>query len=217
MEHAYGLDIPITLDEVSRPNRMALLVYDMQVGIMNQIHDAARITSRAAVVLEAARRAQVRTFFTRHMSLPNRVTGATQLRTAMGWQRVAHADQVMPSFPRDSAQFQLVPEVTPTSDEAVLDKIGMSAFVGTPLDIVLRDCGVSAIAIVGAAMEVGIEPTVRHAMDLGYVPIVVTDACGAGNPSAAERSLAALAFTGGSFQTDSATLSALLGAGAGVR
>ncbi len=216
MEHAYGLDIPITLDEVSRPGRLALLVYDMQVGVMRQVHDAPRVTARAVDVLQAARRSGVRTFFTRHMSLPNRVAGATQLRTAMAWQRVVHADQVTPSFPRDSAQFQLVPEVTPTSDEAILDKIAMSAFVGTPLDIVLRDCGVSAIAIVGAAMEVGIEPTVRHAMDLGYVPIVLTDACGAGNPSAAQRSLDALGFTGGSFQTDAATLCALLGAGAGA-
>jgi nicotinamidase-related amidase len=216
VEHAYGLEIPITLEEVGQPSRLALVVYDMQVGIMRQVHDAARVTSRVVRVLDAARRAQVRTFFTRHMSLPKRVAGATQLRTAMAWQRVETVDQVAPSFPRDSAQFQLVPEATPTADEGVLDKITMSAFVGTPLDIVLRDAGVSAIAIVGAAMEVGIEPTVRHAMDLGYVPIVVTDACGAGNPSAAERSLAALAFTGGSFQTDSATLCTVLGASEGA-
>jgi nicotinamidase-related amidase len=217
MERANGLDIPITLEDAGRPSRLALLVYDMQVGILRQVHDAARVTSRVVAVLDAARRAQVRTFFTRHMSLPKRVAGATQLRTAMVWQRVAHVDQVTPSFPRDSAQFQLVPEVTPSADEAILDKITMSAFVGTPLDLALRDCAVSSIAIVGAAMEVGIEPTVRHAMDLGYLPIVVTDACGAGDPAAAERSLAALSFTGGSFQTDSTTLCALLGTGAGIR
>jgi biuret amidohydrolase len=57
---------------------------------------------------------------------------------------------------------------------------------------------------------VGIEPTVRHATDLGYLPLVVTDACGHGDAAAAERSLAALAFAGGSLQTDRATLRALL-------
>jgi nicotinamidase-related amidase len=217
MEHANGFDIPITLEEVARPSRLALLVYDMQVGVVRQVHDAAGVTARVVAVLNAARRAQVRTFFTRHMSLPMRLAGATQLRTAMAWQGVAHVEQVVTSFPRDSAQFQLVPEVAPSADEAILDKITMSAFVGTPLDLALRDSGVSAVAIVGAAMEVGIEPTVRHAMDLGYVPIVVTDACGAGDLQAADRSLAALAFTGGSFQTDSTTLCGLLGTGAGVQ
>jgi hypothetical protein len=37
----------------------------------------------------------------------------------------------------------------------------MSAFEGTPLPIVSRDCGSSAVAIVGAGTEAGIEPTVR--------------------------------------------------------
>jgi nicotinamidase-related amidase len=95
----------------------------------------------------------------------------------------------------------------------IFDKITMSAFVGTPLDLVLRDCGIDTVAIAGAAMEVGIEPTVRHAADLGYLPIVVADACGAGNREAAERSLAALAFAGDALITDTETIRPLLAAG----
>ncbi|MEU9367109.1 isochorismatase family protein [Streptomyces avermitilis] len=45
-------------------------------------------------------------------------------------------------------------------------------------------------------LEIGIEPTVRHAADLGYVPVIDTDACGGGNGDAAERSLTALRFGG---------------------
>ncbi len=37
MEHAFGLNIPRTLEEVCNPKRMALLVYDMQVGILSQL------------------------------------------------------------------------------------------------------------------------------------------------------------------------------------
>src|SRR5262249_32190444 len=59
-------------------------------------------------------------------------------------------------------------------------------------------------------LEVGIEPTVRHGMDLGYIPVIVSDACGYGNQAAAERSLAALAFAGGSLQSDRATVTAVL-------
>ena len=50
--------------------------------------------------------------------------------------------------------------------------------------------------IAGVALEVGIEPTVRHSADLGYIPVVVRDACGAGNAAAGERSLQTLAFAG---------------------
>ena len=99
----------------------------------------------------------------------------------------------------------------------IFDKITMSAFVGTPLDLVLRDCGIDTVAIAGAAMEVGIEPTVRHAADLGYLPIVVTDACGAGDPDAAQRSLAGIAFAGDALLTDTETIRPLLAAGAATR
>ena len=36
MEHAYGLDIPTSLEESCHPTRLAVLVYDMQVGIVRQ-------------------------------------------------------------------------------------------------------------------------------------------------------------------------------------
>jgi len=33
MKHTHGLAIPTTLRDVCHPQRMALLVYDMQIGI----------------------------------------------------------------------------------------------------------------------------------------------------------------------------------------
>jgi nicotinamidase-related amidase len=75
-------------------------------------------------------------------------------------------------------------------------------FEGTPLNIAMRDCGIDAFAIVGIAMEIGIEPTVRHGTDLGYVPVVVKDACGFGHRDAAERSIASLEFAGDALLTN---------------
>jgi nicotinamidase-related amidase len=209
LEHAFGLDIPLTTDELCDPNRMALIVYDMQVGIVSQLPDGQAVTERVAQVLEAARQGHFRVFFTRHMSLPVEVAGVTQLRTAMAWQRVTRVSDVKPAFLRDSPGFALSPRIAPLGTEGVFDKLAMSAFVGTPLEMALRDCGLNAFAIVGIALEVGIEPTVRHAMDLGFIPVVVTDACGSRDKVAAARSLDALAFAGGSLQTDVETISAL--------
>src|ERR1700687_4153356 len=94
--------------------------------------------------------------------------------------------------------------------EAIFDKITMSAFEGTPLNIALRDCGIDVFAIVGIAMEIGIEPTVRQGSDLGYIPVVVKDACSFGHRDAAERSIASLEFSGDALLTNVETICAQL-------
>jgi biuret amidohydrolase len=110
--------------------------------------------------------------------------------------------EVTPWFLRDSPGFQLVPELSPLPSEVIFDKITMSAFEATPLDIALRDCGINSFIIVGVATEIGIEPTIRHGADLGYIPIVVTDACGAGHAEAGERALESMKFMGDAMLTD---------------
>jgi nicotinamidase-related amidase len=210
MQRAFGLDIPQTLDDVCDPARLALVVYDMQVGIVKQIENGQQITDRVVQVLEAARKAGIRVLFTRHMSLPKELMGVSQLRMAMAWQRVKSIDEVQPWFLRDAPGFHLIPEMNPLPSEAIFDKITMSAFEGTPLNIALRDCGIDAFAIVGIAMEIGIEPTARQGSDLGYIPVVVKDACGFGHRDAAERSIASLEFSGDALLTNVETICAQL-------
>jgi biuret amidohydrolase len=206
MIQAYGLDIPRTLEDLCDPRRMALLVYDMQVGILSQIKDGAEITTRVLKVLRAARESGTRVIFSRHMSLPKELMGVFQMRMAMAWQRVEAVEEVKPWFIRDTPGFQLIPEVSPKPTEAIFDKITMSAFEGTPLNIVLRDCGINAFAIVGVAMEVGIEPTVRQGADLGYIPVIIRDACGAGHQEAGQRSMACVEYSGDAVFTDVETI-----------
>lgn len=167
MEKAFGLEIPQSLEEACEPRKLALLVYDMQVGILDQLPDPSAVSARVLETLKAARGAGVRVFFLRHLSLPVELAGVFQLRQAMAWQRVAKATDVRPWFLRGTPGFELLPELAPRSSEAIFDKITFSAFEGTPLDIALRDCGITAFAICGVALEIGIEPTVRHGADLG--------------------------------------------------
>ena len=211
MKRIYGLQVRTTLPEISNPAHMALLIYDMQVGIVSQVKDAERVVAKVSEVLQAGRRARMRVLFTRHMSLPVDLMGAFQLRMAMKWQRVEEPNQVRPWFLRDSPGFPIVPALTPLASEAVLDKITMSAFEGTPLNIALRDCGITTVAIAGIALEVGIEPTVRHAVDLGLIPVIISDACGSGDPKAAQRSLESLAFEGNEMVADTATFIEAIG------
>jgi biuret amidohydrolase len=197
-----GLCVPSSLSDACRPEHLALLVYDMQVGILEQISDRQTVIESVRAVLEATRAAKVRTYFTRHVTLPVNLMGVAQLRMWRTWQRVDRLDDVRSPFLPDAPQTQIVPELRPSETEAVLDKLSLSAFVGTPLELALRGARIEAIAIVGVATEIGIEPTARHAGDLGFVPIVVTDACAAGNADAGERAIETLRFLGDAFLTD---------------
>jgi nicotinamidase-related amidase len=217
MKDIFGLSIPETLEEVCDPRRVALLVYDMQVGILSQIKNADAVTRQVLEVLTAARNAGVRVFFSRHLSLPKELMGMFQFRMAMGWQRKDSPEHVNPWFLRDAPGFQIIPELRPRSSEGVFDKLTMSAFEGTWLDFALRDCGINAFVIVGVAMEIGIEPTARHGADLGYIPVIATDACGAGNEEAAKRSIESLKFAGDALITDTKTICDVLRNRSGVR
>jgi len=81
----------------------------------------------------------------------------------------------------------------------------------------LRDCGSQAFAIAVIAMEIGIEPTVRQGADLGYIPVLVTDACGYGHADAAARSVATLEFCGDAMITNVETICRQLRQVAGKR
>jgi nicotinamidase-related amidase len=214
MNRAFELDIPRTLEEACDPRRMALIVYDMQVGIVSQLSHGPEVTAQVKKVLEAAREGGFPVFFSRHMSLPKELMGVFQLRQAMAWQHIDSVEDVRSPFPQGSPQWQIVTELAPLTREAVSDKIAMSAFEGTFLNVALRDLGMSSFAICGIATEVGIEPTVRHGADLGYIPVVIEDACGAGDEEAGRRSLESLRFAGDAIFTDAATIGALLRKGA---
>jgi nicotinamidase-related amidase len=87
MQRAFGLEIPQMLEDICDPTQLALIVYDMQIGIVKQIENGQQIAERVLQVLDAARKARIRVFFTRHMSLLKELMGVSQFRMAMAWQR----------------------------------------------------------------------------------------------------------------------------------
>jgi biuret amidohydrolase len=213
MRRRFGLDIPETLEDACHPATMAVIVYDMQAGVLRQLPDGgAEAVQRVSGVLAAARAGGYPVFFTRHMSLPVRLMGTAQLRTAMAWQHADGPEQVESWFLRDTPGSQIVADLSPRDDEAVFDKLAMSAFTGTPLEMALRDLGIRAFAIAGVALEIGIAPTVWQAVDLGLIPVVVTDACGGRDQPAMQRVLDDFRFSGDALLTDTATITPLLAA-----
>jgi biuret amidohydrolase len=212
MPNAYGLSIPTKPTELCNPSRTALIVYDMQVGVVSQISEGKLVSECCAALVGSARKGGYSIYFTRHRWLPNRLAGVGQFRRAMIWQHADDPLKTAPPFVPGSPAWQIVPELTPKDDECVIDKITMSAFEGTFLNNAMRDAKLEAFIIAGIALEVGIAPTIRHGADLNYIPIVVTDACGSRTAEDKERVLAELAGTGEVLGVDSKTLLPLLAA-----
>jgi len=119
-------------------------------------------------------------------------------------------EKVKPMFLRDSPGFHIIRELQPLPSEGVLDKIAMSAFEGTYLEMALRDCGIRSFIIAGIALEIGINPTCRQGADLGFWPILVQDACGFGHEESANHSVASLQHMGDTILTSVETVCRLL-------
>ncbi len=204
MQRAYGVSVPETVAEMCSPSSTAVLVYDVQAGILPHVADRGAVVGRIRSVIDAAREHDVPVVYVRHVSVPPTHMGVAALRVAMAWQRTQRAEEVTSAFPPDAPQTQLVPELAPVDGEPVFDKLGMSAFVGTPVEMLLRDRRLTTVVLVGAVLEIGIEPTARHAADLGFLPVVVDDACGIVDPEVAARSLASLDYSLMSYRASAA-------------
>jgi nicotinamidase-related amidase len=72
---------------------------------------------------------------------------------------------------------EFLPQANPLAGESILTKHRVNAFVGTPLDLMLRNAGIDQIAIVGCSTDVGMQTTARAAHDLDYACTVVGDCC----------------------------------------
>jgi biuret amidohydrolase len=212
VQRAFGIDVPDTIAEMCRPAAAAVLVYDAQVGILPHVQDPEALVGRIRQLVDAARAGGAPVFYVRHVSLPPSHLGVGALRTAMAWQRKDKAADVTTAFPPDAPHTAIVDELAPADGEPVFDKLGMSALVGTPLEAALRDRGITTLVLVGAVLEIGIEPTARHAADLGFLPVVVDDACGIVEPDAAQRSLDSLDYSLMSYRATTAEIVAAFGA-----
>ena len=71
-----------------------------------------------------------------------------------------------------------VDELQPKPGETIIDKYRVDAFIGTPLEYLLRLHRVRTIIHTGIATEVGILPTAWHAINLGFFVVVPEDLVG---------------------------------------
>src|SRR3989304_3268040 len=71
---------------------------------------------------------------------------------------------------------QIIEELKPHEGDIIVKKQKHDGFIGTNLDIILRTLGAKYLFFIGAATNICVESTLRHAFFLDYFPILVSDA-----------------------------------------
>jgi nicotinamidase-related amidase len=70
---------------------------------------------------------------------------------------------------------EVLDELQPKSDEKQITKYYSSSFIGTPLDLILRNKGIKSAVVVGLVTQGCVETTVRDVEQYGYYPVVLSD------------------------------------------
>lgn len=126
-----------------------LVVVDVQVGVMRQAWDAARVIGHVARAVERARENSVPVIWVQHTN-----------------------DELL----RDSAAWQWVPELLPAASETLLHKRFNSSFEETALEAELAARSASHIVLAGASSNWCIRATAYAALERGYDLSLVADA-----------------------------------------
>lgn len=86
------------------------------------------------------------------------------------------------TFLENTNASQFTPPFNPQENEFIVQgRVGSSAFSASNLDIYLRNNHINTLFIMGFALHVCVESTLRAAHDLGYESIVIDDASSAFN------------------------------------
>lgn len=132
----------------NRPNT-AVLVIDMQNVVVEGAYERDAVVANIDAVVTKARAAQVPVIWVRH-----------------------HDEQII----HGSDEWQIVPQLTPSDSEPIVDKSYNDAFDDTQLEDVLARLGVGSVVVTGAQTDACVRSTIHGALVRGYDTILVHDA-----------------------------------------
>ncbi len=132
----------------NRP-RTALLVIDVQKGVVAGAHERDRVVANIRTLVDRARDAGVDVVWVQH-----------------------HDD----NLPRGSEQWEYVPELVRREHEPLVHKSYGDAFEDTDLERVLAERGVGRLVVTGAQTDECIRSTLHGAVVRGYDATLVGDA-----------------------------------------
>jgi len=176
--------------------RPALLVIDMQhdfldVDAVTPAPGSEPIIPRVALVAEAARAAGIPVIYTQETHRPGRIDSGRELDPGAG-AYLAGGDALAP-VPEHCVEGtrgnEIVPALAPIVGDLRIVKRRYSCFIGTDLDLLLRNLDVQTLLITGVDSNVCVLWTVGHAFQLDYHVRVIEDCVAGTSPGEHEAAL----------------------------
>lgn len=151
-------------------NKTALLVMDLQNGIVSRIAENEKILLPFQKAVEAARRHNIPVIFVRvafsegypEISPHNKAFSAAAKLSGMTISDIAT---------------QIHASVQPKPDEPVVTKFRVSAFAGSNLEVILRSLQIDTLILSGISTSGVVLSTLREAADKDYELKVLSNAC----------------------------------------
>jgi nicotinamidase-related amidase len=150
------------------PERTALLVMDVQEGVVQRLGNDAMV-DRVAAAIEAARAAGVRVIY-------------VQVGFRAGYPEASPHNKSFSAI-AESGQFiegesvGVYGAVAPQAGDTIVTKRRVSAFAGSDLDVVLRAGEIGSLVLTGIATSGVVLSTLRQGADLDFELTVLSDAC----------------------------------------
>jgi nicotinamidase-related amidase len=148
----------------------ALLIMDVQNGVVQRFADDDGYLPRLAAVADAAREAGVQVIYVTVAFRPGCPEISPRNKT---FSAIADSGRYTHGDP-DTAVHAAV---APAAGEAIVVKRRVSAFAGSDLELVLRSGGVDSLVLAGIATSGVVLSTLRQAADLDYHLTVLHDGC----------------------------------------
>jgi nicotinamidase-related amidase len=164
--------VSVQSDLIPEPARTALVVIDLQYGIVGRTpapHSVPDVVARASSLAGALRTAGGTVVWVR-------VTPSPDGKDALAPPTDAPA---VTSSERPANWAELVSELDRQPGDLLITKRQWGAFYGTELDLQLRRRGVNTIVLCGISTNIGVESTARDAFERGYHQVFVEDATSA--------------------------------------
>lgn len=156
-----------------KPEKSVLVVWDVQEALVNAIFNKNEFIQNVKTVISKARSKNIPIFYTKITPLPERFESAAR--------KLFYRGGFNPG--------EIYPDLKPEPGDFVLNKNTASIFIGTNFEYMIRNASIQTIFFTGIATEIGVETSARHAMNLGFLPVIIEDAVSSGDKEAHERSL----------------------------
>lgn len=154
------------------PARTALLCLDLQHDniVATPGIGQKRILEHTARLLESVRRRSMRVI---HITASVRRDYLDMPRASSLWMKLRESKTLIVGSPGA----EIHPLAAPRGDELVINKTCVDPFLTTNLGQALINFDVNTVLVAGLWTNFVVEATARHAADMGYRVIVVSDCC----------------------------------------